>query len=119
MPDHAPTTIETAVDALLQIIVKGERERFAAANPEPKPRDFAIDTPSLTRDPPDLAGLISDPIGTACRAELRRLGHSIHAAGGIDALDEAIVHIAEMDMSHADWRAIVLETAWGEIGRSA
>ena len=118
-----PTTaIETAVDALLQVIVTGNLNRRAAA-----PLDRIKATPFEWRDPstiplrsaPDLSGLIADPIGTACRAELVRLGHGIHVVGGLDALDEAIFRIAEMDPAHSDWRAIVLETAWGEIGRKA
>ena len=118
-----PTTaIEIAADALLQVIVTGELERRATASVEritgmPSERQAPETIPP--RISPDLPGLITDPIGTACRAELARLGHGIHDIGGLDALDEAMFRIAEMDPAHADWRAIVLEGAWGEIGREA
>lgn len=114
------TPIETAADALLRIIVKGERERSAAANPDwVKGRPW-VDTmaPSST-DALDVAGLAADPIGTACRAELRRIGHALHAANPSEDMVALSVEIAEMDPTHADWRAMALEAAWAGIEGSA
>ena len=112
-------TIEAAADALLQVVVKGERERFAAASSKPiRATPFVWQDPSSIRprDALDLSGLVSDPIGTACRAELRRIGHALYAANPDADFTALSVDIAEMDPTHAGWRAIVLESAWAGIG---
>ncbi|MBE7245309.1 MAG: hypothetical protein INR63_10165 [Actinomycetospora chiangmaiensis] len=113
------TPIEVAADALLRIVVTGERERNAAANPGWAPGRPWTDTmaPALT-DALDVAGLATDPVGTACRAELRRIGHALHAANPDEDFAALEVEIAEMDPTHAGWRAIVLEMAWHGIGRT-
>jgi hypothetical protein len=51
--------------------------------------------------------------------QLHGLGEAIHATGGLDALDEAIMHIVQMDPVQSDWRAMVLESVWFDIGRAA
>ncbi|WP_146221815.1 hypothetical protein [Methylobacterium sp. B4] len=66
---------------------------------------------------PDLGCIGIDPTGDANWVELLVLGESIYAAGGLDALDEANMHIVQMDPQHADWRAMVLESVWFNIGR--
>ena len=65
--------------------------------------------------PPQRVGA-TEPIGTACRAELRRIGHALHAANPHEDFAALEVEIAEMDPTHADWRAIILEMAWYGIG---
>ena len=115
-----PTAIEAAADALLRIVVTGERERSAAANPEwSKGRPWVDVRAPATADALDVTGLASDPVGTACRAELRRIGHAIHAANPGEDFVALEVEIAEMDPTHAEWRAIVLEMAWSGIGGPA
>ncbi|MCJ2143329.1 hypothetical protein [Methylobacterium sp. E-066] len=113
------TPIATAADALLQVIVKGDLERRHAPNPKAA-HASSTSWHEATMIPHygelDLPGLTTDPIGTACRAELRRIGNVIHAAGGSDALVAAMNSLAEMDMAHADWRAIVLKSVWAGIG---
>ena len=112
--------IEAAADALLRIIVKGERERSAAANSDwAKGRPWIDTLAPAAVDALDVTGLASDPIGTACRAELRRIGHALHAANPDEDFAALEVEIAEMDPTHAGWRAIVLEMAWAGIGRPA
>ena len=69
--------------------------------------------------PLDMAGLATDPAGTACRAELRRIGHALHAANSHQDFAALEVEIAEMDPTHAGWRALVLEMAWPGIGGPA
>ncbi|MCJ2067562.1 hypothetical protein MKK75_01880 [Methylobacterium sp. J-030] len=114
----AAATIEAAADALLRIVVTGERKRNAAANPEWLPgRPWTDTLAQASTDALDVAGLAVDPIGTACRAELRRIGHALHAANPHEVFTALEVEIAEMDPSHAGWRAIVLEMAWHGIGR--
>lgn len=111
--------IAQAADVLLRVVVTGERQSAAA-----QPRKGAQAEPFEWRDPStlprhdslDLPSLAADPIGTACRAELRRIGHALHAADPARDLTAIAVDLAEMDMTHADWRAIVLETAWAGIG---
>ncbi|MCJ2099267.1 hypothetical protein [Methylobacterium sp. E-046] len=116
-----PTTpIEAAADALLQVIVKGDLERRQA--PDPKvAQGVSTSWHDATTIPHygelDLPGLTVDPIGTACRAELRRIGNVIHAAGGSDALGTAIISVATLDSRQANWRTIVLESVWAGIGR--
>lgn len=112
--------IIAAIDALLRVVVERERERLAKASATTfKARPFEWRDPKTIRprSAPDLAGLASDPVGTTCRAELRRLGEMIHADGGDDALDEAVIKIAEMQITHSEWRWMVLESVWIDIGR--
>ncbi len=73
---------------------------------------------SPSTDALDVAGLAIDPVGTACRAELRRIGHALHAANPGEDFTALEVEIAEMDPTHSGWRAIVLEMAWHGIGRA-
>jgi hypothetical protein len=63
----------------------------------------------------DLPGLTTDPIGTACRAELHRIGNAIHVAGGYDPLGAAMISVAQMDMTNANCRMIVSENVWAGI----
>jgi hypothetical protein len=113
------TPIEAAADALLRIIVQGDRERFAARLAAFKGRPYMDPGQPGATDTLDVAGLAADPIGTACRAELRRIGHALHAANPDEDFTALSVEIAELDPTHADWRAMALETAWAGIGRSA
>jgi len=116
---HAAATAELETNTLLQTIVQSERvgSTFSAV----------CDGGSLTtwrehgRSPlgPASDGPVKDPIGTGYWGELHRLGEGIHAAGGLDALDEAIMHLVQMDPVHSDWRAMVLESVWFDIGRAA
>ncbi|MCJ2136648.1 hypothetical protein MKK69_21800 [Methylobacterium sp. J-026] len=110
-------SLEAAADALLRIVVTGERERSAVANPDWAPRRPWTDTlaPPSTDDL-NVAGLAADPIGAACRAELRRIGHALRAANPHEDFVALEVEIAEMDPTHAGWRAMVLEMAWHGIG---
>ncbi|MCJ2117136.1 hypothetical protein MKK65_11275 [Methylobacterium sp. J-001] len=111
------TPIEAAADALLRIVVTGERERSAAVNPDwQKGRPWTDTLAPAATDALDVAGLAADPIGTACRAELRRIGHALRAANPSEDFTALEVEIAEMDPTHAGWRAIVLEMAWHGIG---
>ena len=111
-------SLEAAADAVLRIIVKGDRERFAARLAAFKGRPFMDPGQAGATDSLDVSGLATDPIGTACRAELRRIGHALHAANPGEDFVALSVEIAEMDMSHADWRGMALETAWAGIGGS-
>ena len=58
------------------------------------------------------------PVEAACRAELRRIGHALHATNPAADFVALSVEIAEMDPTHAGWRAMALETAWAGIGRA-
>lgn len=112
-----PTTpIEAAADALLRVIVKADRQRFALKLAAFRGRPLMGTAQPGATDTLDVSGLASDPIGTACRAELRRIGHALHAANPAEDMAALSVEIAEMDMSHADWRASALETAWSGLG---
>jgi hypothetical protein len=113
------TPIEAAADALLHVIVKADRQRFALKLAAFRGRPFKWgDQPGATDDL-DPAAIVADPVSTACRAELRRIGHALHAANPDADLVALSVEIAEQDPSHADWRAMALETAWAGIGRAA
>jgi hypothetical protein len=113
------TPIEAAADALLQVIVKGDLERRSALIPKSTHGDSAS-WHEATKIPHygelDLPGLTRDPVGIACRAELRRIGNAIHEAGGSDALSAAMISVAQMDPSQANWRTIVLESVWAGVG---
>lgn len=111
-------SLETAADALLRVIVKDDRERLAAKLAAFRGRPFMDPGLRSATDALDVPGLATDPVGTACRAELRRIGHALHAANPGEDFVALSVEIAEMDPSHADWRAMALETAWAGIGGS-
>ena len=59
----------------------------------------------------DVSGFAADPVGTACRAELRRIGHALHAANPDEDIVALQVEVAEIDPTHAGWRTMVLEMA--------
>ncbi|MDR7039724.1 hypothetical protein J2X36_004502 [Methylobacterium sp. BE186] len=115
---HAVSTAEIETDTLLQTIIESEQVglTFSAVR----------DGGSLTtwREAgraqlgPDF-GCSADPVGAAHWAELHRLGAAIHAAGGLDAVDEAIMHVVQMDPASSDWRAMVLESVWFDVGRAS
>ena len=113
------TSLEAAADALLRVIVTGDRQRFAAKLPAFRDRPFMDPGHPGVFDALDVAGLATDPIVTACRAELRRIGHALHAGNPSEDFVTLSVDIAEMNPTHADWRAMALETAWAGIGGSA
>jgi hypothetical protein len=116
---HPPAAAELATDALLQAIARTERvaATFSAV----------CDGGSLTtwrehgrsQLGPRSGGPVTDPVGTRYWGQLHRLGEDIYAGGGLDALDEANMHIVQMDPLHADWRAMVLESVWFDIGRAS
>ncbi|KQS65042.1 hypothetical protein ASG32_31015 [Methylobacterium sp. Leaf361] len=116
-PPSAP--ILAAADALLRVIVKADRQRFALKLAAFRDRPLkSADQPTVT-DELDLAATAADPVGTACRATLRRLGHALHAANPDEDFVALSVEVAEMDPTHTNWRARALETAWRGIGRDA
>ncbi|KAB1072260.1 hypothetical protein [Methylobacterium planeticum] len=118
MPGHQITAAEAATDALLQVIERSDagRATFSAVC------DGGVLTtwrePGRARLGPDFTDRASDPAGLAYWTELHGLGEAIHETGGLDALDEAIMHIVQMDPLHSDWRAMVLESVWFDIGRA-
>jgi hypothetical protein len=113
------TDLGAATDALLRSIVESERvgATFSAV------RDGGVLTtwqvPGRAQLGSDLGCFCADPDGDAYWRELLLLGEGIHAAGGLDALDEANMHIVQMDPQHSDWRAMVLESVWFDIGRGS
>lgn len=110
-------SLKTAADALLRVIVKSDRARLDAKLASSKGRPtMALGRLGAT-DGLDVAGLTTDPAGTACRAELRRIGHVFHAINPDDDLVALSAEIAEMDQAHASWRASALETAWAGLGK--
>ncbi|MCJ2132689.1 hypothetical protein MKK69_01160 [Methylobacterium sp. J-026] len=115
------TPIEAAADALLQVIVRGDLERRQAPNLgaiPAGPPSWHDATVIPHYGELDLPGLTTDPISTACRAELRRIGDAIYAAGGSDALGAAMISVAKMDLTNAEWRTIILKSVWAGIGVS-
>ncbi|MDP4026326.1 hypothetical protein Q8W71_27255 [Methylobacterium sp. NEAU 140] len=119
MSQPAPS-IEAAADALLRIVVRGERDRSAAAKPEWCTGRSWVDTlPPKATDALDVPGLAADPVDTACRADLCRIGHVLHAANPNEDFVALTVEVAKMDPTHAGWRSIVLEMAWSGIGGAA
>jgi hypothetical protein len=119
VPGHQTTAAEAATDALLQVIEKNKQSRttFSAVC------DGGVLTtwsePGRAQFGPDFSGREGDPAGAAYWLQLHGLGEAIHATGGLDALDEAIMHIVQMDPVQSDWRAMVLESVWFDIGRAA
>ena len=110
---------EVATDALLQAVVKGEQRALTFSAVRDGGSLTTWREPGMAQFGPDLDCHVADPIGAAHWAELHRLGEIIQAAGGLDALDEANMHIVHMDPEHSDWRAMVLESVWHDIGRVA
>ena len=110
---------EVATDALLRSIVKNERagSAFSAVCDGGVLTTWQV--PGRAQLGPDFGCVVADPVGAAYWGELHRLGEGIHAAGGLDALDEANMHIVQMDPRHSDWRAMVLESVWFDIGRAS
>jgi len=91
------TSIHAAADALLRAVVKADCKRLALKRASFKGRTFMGTGQPGATDDLDPTAIVADPTGTACRAELRRIGHPLHA----------------------DWRAMALETAGAGISGSA
>ncbi len=58
-----------------------------------------------------------DPASAAVVIELREAGERLAASGGLDALDEAILRITEMNSAYSDQRSNLLEALWSSVGR--
>ena len=97
MLNHFATEQDGAVDALLRQI---EWSRFDETKQGHEP--FA-----------------NDPASATVVARLRACGESIHAFGGLDAVDEAILRITEMNSGFSDQRSKLLEALWSPIGHDA
>ena len=97
MPHHPATDQDRVVDALLRQI---EWDRYDGAEEGRVP--FA-----------------DDPTSATVVAELRAYGERIHASGGLDAIDEAILRITEMNSGFSDQRCKLLEALWSPIGHDA
>jgi len=113
------TDAEAATDVLLHIIAtcREGRVTFSAVC-----EGGVLTTwpePGCAQPGPDFGGRLGNAAATAYWMQLQGLGEAIHATGGLDALDEAIMHIVQMDPVHSDWRALVLESVWFHIGRAA
>lgn len=115
---HAVSAAEIETDTLLQTILESEQVGLTFS--------AVCDGGSLTtwrargraQLGPDF-GCSADPVGAAHWAELHRLGEEIHAAGGLDALDEVIMRVVQLDPVSSDWRAMVLESVWFDVGRAS
>ena len=93
---------EVAIDALLQAVVKSEQRALTFSAVRDGGSLTTWREPGMAQFGPDLDSHVADPIGAAHWAELDRLGEIIQAAGGLDALDEANMHIVQMDPEHSD-----------------
>lgn len=109
---------EIATDALLKTIVKGEQRGLTFSAVHDGGSLTTWREPGMAQFGPDFDCRASDQTGAAQWAELHRLGEAIEATGGLDALDEANLHIVQMAPEHSDWRAMVLESVWHDIGRA-
>lgn len=109
--------VEAATDALLRCIFESERvgATFSAVCDGGVLTTWQV--PGRAQLGPDLGCVGADPDGDAYWGKLIHLGEGLYAAGGLDALDEANMHIVQMDPQHSDWRAMVLESVWFNIGR--
>ncbi|GEP08100.1 hypothetical protein [Methylobacterium oxalidis] len=117
--DHRAALAEDAADALLEAIA----ESNAASSIFHAVSDGGNLTtwrePGRTQLGPVFSCLVVNSIDADHWAELHRFGEDIYEAGGLDALDEAIMHIVQLAPAHADWRAKVLESVWFDVGRAA
>ena len=110
--------IEADTDALLQTIAKGQQPDLTFSAVHDGGSLTTWREPGMAQFGPDLRYRTADPIGATYWVELHRLGECIQATGGLDALDEANMRIVQMDLSRSDWRAMVLESVWYDIGRA-
>ena len=58
-----------------------------------------------------------DPASALVAERLLACGESIYAFGGLDAVDEAILRITEMNSGFSDQRSKLLEALWISVGR--
>lgn len=111
------SALEADADTLLAIVVTSEREVQTRGIPPALTGPTRLPTVSVSVMPHMASAIIADPLGPIYGAELHRIGSDIHEIGGVDALDEAIISLAMRDPTHADWRAVILEGTWSDIGR--
>ncbi|AWN40569.1 hypothetical protein [Methylobacterium durans] len=113
------TLAEDAADALLEAIAENEAAGsiFSAVSDGGNLTTWR--EPGRTRFGPDFSCPVGNSIDADHWADLHRFGEDIYEAGGLDALDEAIMHIVQLAPAQADWRAKVLESVWFDVGRTA
>ncbi|WP_144769346.1 hypothetical protein [Methylobacterium dankookense] len=115
---HAISAVEIEADTLLQAILESEQVGLTFSAVRDGGSLTTWSEPGKAQLGPDFRRP-ADPTGAAHWAELHRLGEQIHAAGGLDAVDEAIMRVVQMDPASSEWRAMVLESVWFDVGRAS
>jgi hypothetical protein len=115
--------IEAALDALLTEII----ERILAQRAEPKmpraaqlmatPFKVAALDEIPSRDETEVTEILQDPVGSACRYAIKRLGQHLYSvAKSMDVMAEVLDRVAERDPKHSGLRADIMDKWWEGIG---
>lgn len=114
MTETAPpraARIEQAIDALLRALIDRP--------PPPQRADHVAtltDDDEVDVDEADLAAIIADPIGSACRSEIAALGsYLLDTLGSIEELATVSDRIAGLDSVNKARRAAILDECWEDV----
>lgn len=109
--------ITAALDELLTALRSASERRSADRGPPVSARDSAMaidwDASPAKRAAEDL---IRDPVGTAIRKAITKLGERLHEIGGTQAMEDALYAAAELSPTDHDWRISVLDRRFDGIG---
>lgn len=109
--------IEAALDALLRLAIKDDATHDEAPTATLTATPFRLDR-IPTRLEFDARSLARQPIGTACRQAVRRLGqHLFDRLGSTDALRDVLERVAELTPADYGRRVAIMDHAWDGVGR--
>jgi len=110
--------IEFALDALLnEIVERIKHEPSFTRQVQATPfKPISLDQiPS--RDETEVNELLHDPVGSACRYAITRLGNRLYGVTkSTDVMSEVLERVAKRDSSHYGLRATIMDKSWEGVG---
>jgi len=104
--------IQVALSALIEAALQADADSRRGQRQRPRILDFDdIDPPRE-----DSADFARNPVGTACRFAIERLGRRLHSLGGEDLMENVLGEVACLKPNREDLFSDVLDKAWDGIG---
>ncbi len=112
--------IERALDALLTAMVEDDAKRAPAPLTASSIRFTDLDGPIPTRADMELRQLLRQPVYSACRIGVRRLGaQAFSVTGSTDGMREIAERVADRVSGQFGRRLAMMDSAWDGVGSDA